>query len=388
MNFNFKNTQRLILRKIRFYLDSFFLLFLQKLRKKNRSGIVIIKVDGIGDFLMLGYFLTKIISKYSCNGPITIVCRNEVISLLDNIEGINQVIGVDIKKIMNNPFYRLNIFRKISQVSAYKAIHVCNSRTTWLGDSLSRFSSARYKYTLEGDSSNSTTSDMEIANNWYSQVIDCKSGTHEIKKYMLFFNETLGSDCFTKVNIFSNTEEIYADNEFFLEDYIVVFPGGSFIGKQYSIKSFVEVISMFRVKHKIKIILCGSKNEMKISNKILESFDSSSILNLCGRTDLKSLSKLIKKSRLLLSNDTLAAHIGAMHNIKTFVILGGGHYGRFFPYPNDLKFENIKIFYENPECEGCNWNCIQSYSKESPFPCIQQIRPKKIADNLISFFNE
>lgn len=56
------------------------------------------------------------------------------------------------------------------------------------------------------------------------------------------------------------------------------------------------------------------------------------------------LAKLISESELLISNDTSAIHIAAAVNTHFICITNGNHYGRFFPYPNEVFDKGIYIY--------------------------------------------
>ncbi len=52
-------------------------------------------------------------------------------------------------------------------------------------------------------------------------------------------------------------------------------------------------------------------------------------------------------------------------------ILGGGHYGRFYPW-GDPKF--TRVVSKPMDCYGCNWHC-----KFETVRCIQEIPPADAA---------
>ena len=82
--------------------------------------------------------------------------------------------------------------------------------------------------------------------------------------------------------------------------------------------------------------------------------------------------------KLLISNETSAIHIAAALDVQSICILGGGHYGRFTPYPLDsYKKRPISVVNEM-FCFQCNWNCYIKHSKNKPFPCIDLIEFKEV----------
>jgi hypothetical protein len=55
-------------------------------------------------------------------------------------------------------------------------------------------------------------------------------------------------------------------------------------------------------------------------------------------------------------------------------IVGGGHYGRFFPW-GDPKLARVAT--KQMDCFGCNWQC-----KYETMRCIQEIAPESAAREL------
>ena len=86
------------------------------------------------------------------------------------------------------------------------------------------------------------------------------------------------------------------------------------------------------------------------------------------------LASLLSQSRLTISNDTGTVFLSSAVGTTSICILGGGHFGRFVPYP-DLpgQANNLHTVYHKMHCYGCNWVCIFPFTKGEPTPCIANI---------------
>jgi hypothetical protein len=59
-------------------------------------------------------------------------------------------------------------------------------------------------------------------------------------------------------------------------------------------------------------------------------------------------------------------------------ILGGGHYGRFMPYPNHVDgVKPISVIYKM-DCFGCNWQCKLTKEQDQAYPCVRDISVKQV----------
>ena len=86
------------------------------------------------------------------------------------------------------------------------------------------------------------------------------------------------------------------------------------------------------------------------------------------------LAGLLSQSRLTISNDTGVVYLSSAVGTSSVCIVGGGHFGRFVPYP-DLpgQTNNLKPVYHKMPCFGCNWVCVFPVKKGEPTPCIENI---------------
>jgi ADP-heptose:LPS heptosyltransferase len=141
------------------------------------------------------------------------------------------------------------------------------------------------------------------------------------------------------------------------QPYAVLAPGSRDKGKRWKPDYFVEAGAELQKRFPLYWIICGTVAEQELCRYIAQRLSGLSISaeNWAGTTTLGDLSLLIKAAAFLLSNDTSAAHIAAAVNTPTVCILGGGHYGRFYPYPDNPL--TIAVTNKLP-CYNCYWRCI------------------------------
>lgn len=83
--------------------------------------------------------------------------------------------------------------------------------------------------------------------------------------------------------------------------------GGSFTPKKLAAAQVAEVCN----KMDVPVYLLGGPQEVEDAEAIIEACGQPNIKNFCGKLSLDQTALLIKKSRVLLSNDTGLMHIGA-----------------------------------------------------------------------------
>jgi ADP-heptose:LPS heptosyltransferase len=81
---------------------------------------------------------------------------------------------------------------------------------------------------------------------------------------------------------------------------------------------------------------------------------------------------------MIIGSETSAMHIAAAVSTPSVCLLGGGHFGRFVPYPVNVEGVVPSPVFHKMECYGCNWQCTQSHEAGQPVPCISAISVEKV----------
>ncbi|TDN39416.1 glycosyltransferase family 9 protein [Hymenobacter sp. UV11] len=121
--------------------------------------------------------------------------------------------------------------------------------------------------------------------------------------------------------------------------YIVLFPGASARQKRWPASHFAQLAGALHQRYgsQYRLILAGSPADATDAAQIIKAAGPAVPLdNRCGQTDLPGLAALMAGARLLISNDTVAAHLAAQAGTPCLVLLMGENYGKFFPYPPQL----------------------------------------------------
>jgi ADP-heptose:LPS heptosyltransferase len=78
--------------------------------------------------------------------------------------------------------------------------------------------------------------------------------------------------------------------------------------KQWPLSNFCELARRLIKELNAKIVIIGGEEEFKVSVELFNHFDSN-LINTTGRTTLKQLAGLLKKSKLLISGDSGPMHL-------------------------------------------------------------------------------
>ena len=135
--------------------------------------------------------------------------------------------------------------------------------------------------------------------------------------------------------------DIFSNKKNTNKKYITISMGGRNKKKTWQFKNWEILIKKIVNKFpKLKIKIVGSENEIPNANLICK-INKKQITNMCGKTTVKSLFKLINFSQYHISHDDGTMHVASVYNKLGAVIFGlTAPKGKWFPLN-----KNQKIFY-------------------------------------------
>ena len=338
------------------------------LDSNQKDGIVLIRLDTIGDFI-IWLDTAKEYRRIYPNQKITLIANVAWADMARGLPYWDKVWPVKLRDLSWKPFYRWALLRKVSHANFETAIQPTFSRVFMHGDSVIRASHATHRIGSIGDMANIKARDKAISDRWYTQLLPASSKPMmELDRNAEFISHLTGKDFKTSLPqwpVMATLPKRLQPHS----AYAVLFPSASWHGKQWSEQSFVEVGEQLHRLHGWQMVLCGAPSERALCQAIVDAAPTAS-LNLAGQTTLAELAELIRGAQLLIANETSAVHIATAVGTPAVCILGGGHYGRFVPYPDHVVGIKPVVATKLMPCFNCNWQCNQQHDPIGPVPCI------------------
>jgi len=335
------------------------------------GGIVLIRLDHIGDFI-IWLDTAKVYRQLYPNQKITLVANSAWSKLAASLPYWDEVIELDTRLFSNDWCYRGKLLSKFRKIGYETAIQPTYSRNFLLGDSLIHVSGASNRIGSQGDCCNISTWVKRMTDLWYTRLIPASSKEMvEIERNAEFIQSLSARPHVLNLPIIPKLQVLPARLQI-KGRYCVFFPGASWWGRQWPAKQFAKAAhTLLLNEHRYCVVICGGPNDLAICSEVTQLIGENAV-NLCGQTSLPELIELIRESTFLISNETSAVHIAAAVGTPSVCILGGGHYGRFLPYPANLKNAPITVHHSMP-CFGCLWQCNQAHTEGEAVPCIQNV---------------
>ena len=365
----------IIIRSLLFILFDSIALWVAKVPKHNQQKLVLlVRQDAIGDFILWLDTAKEYRKYYPPENCKIILIGNALWSdLAKELPFWDEVLPVNVKAFKTLSRYRWNILQKVRNFGAEIAIQPTYSREFYHGDSLIRASNASKKVSSAGNMSNRDRLKTILADRWHTELIPSSpEPLSELERNAEFFSGIL-----KKLYLPSYPElEVSGDSnipELKCNSFYVLSLGANKKYREWPYKFYAIIAQRIHKKTGWLGLICGAENEFDLGEHIKKLCDAP-LQNYTGRTTLSELTHLLVKSQILISNETGTAHIANAVGTPTVCILGGGHFGRFVPYPElSGKINNLKVVYYKMPCYGCDWKCVYHIKDEDPAPCISNI---------------
>lgn len=210
----------------------------------------------------------------------------------------------------------------------------------------------------------------------YTKSVEYQSDIHEIDRNLSLIKFLKFKEIYRIPELFPDDSDKFFVNDFLdnnniVEKFVCIAPGSKWFTKRWPIDYFIELIKMFNNEN-IKVILIGGKEDSDICNSI--TIEINNIINTSGIFSLLQTAELIKRSSLLISNDSAPIHIATSMNTPVIDI-----YGPTTPeigfYP--LSEKSISIEIKDLNCRPCK---IHGGNKcpVRTFDCMKNILPENI----------
>jgi ADP-heptose:LPS heptosyltransferase len=345
--------------------------FLAKFRPAKRR-LLIIKTDAIGDYILFRNFIeiVKLSDEY----------KDYEIDLLGNSLWRDMALTYDAPFVTELMFARpydlyeapLKTLKLGWQLYKrnYAVVLQPSSTRLLITDGLAALTAAKQIIGYEGDTEGIQQRYKTKSDKFYTQKLILPADIYfEFARSKFFFETVLKQ----KLAI----DGPYIKTPASAKQGIIIFPGAGIIKRGWEPEKFLELIKLIKQQTDQPVYISGGPAEASVADYLTSSLPQGQVINLTGKTSLPQLVELIGSAALVISNETSAIHIAAATQTPAVCILGGGHFGRFAPYPAQMAQTTI-CAYEKMECYNCNWNCIYETMPNAPYPCISIVSLDKV----------
>lgn len=331
----------------------------------------------IGDAILFSIFyliFTKKVEK-SC----LIITSDFNKKLIQSFFPSSSIIALSYSSYKFNLFYRFLKIRELVSVNLCNCIVPMRSRDYFISDSLSRVVGRNNLLTFRSDESNRVYLESLLERFIYKERIeDFSSDAHELEAYEILMNKF-------QVNFHKElTHELPIFRELINRNivpileipskYLVMNIGASQRYKRWPVEKFIAVAKTIYDDFGLISVFVGGPSEKDLSGTFNDHYF---IIDYISKTeDVNKLRGLLMNAEVILSNDSFVGHYAVMLGVSVISIVGGGHFGRFLPFPKQKYsvFSNSHTIFKKIECYNCLWRCTRFTGNNlTSYPCVGEI---------------
>ncbi|MCX8105227.1 MAG: hypothetical protein N3D80_05055 [Ignavibacterium album] len=333
---------------INFLINAFLIKIIQfRKREIKENSLLIIRLDSIGDYVLVQNFfnLIKLDSPYK-DYKVTL-CGNIIwkdLAEYCNKDAFEKFIWINKKKFKWNIPYKFRILKSVYQSGFEVAIETTFSREILFGDTIIKASKAKERIGSTGSPESYVKWKRNLfSDNYYTKLItQSEKNIFEFYRNKEFFEKLFHNKIeLAKPSLNFDDVEINLPTD---KEFLVVVPGAQEKARRWSEENFTELIKHLLKEYHYDILLAGSSSEKSTIMKIIDGVNSGRVFDVSGKTSLPQFGKIISLAKLLISNETSAVHFAAAVNTPFVCISNGQRFGRFMPYPEEMKIRGKYIF--------------------------------------------
>lgn len=158
------------------------------------------------------------------------------------------------------------------------------------------------------------------------------------------------------------------------ENIVVIAPGSKSAIKRWSQNGFAALNDKLVGDLKINVIMAGDGNDNNFIQDIAE-LTKYKIINLAGRTTLGQLICLIKRSRLIITNDSAPMHIASAVGTRTLAIFGPTDPKKYGPLAKGSLVIRKDLACSPCEVAQCSYNheCMRLVTADEVFEAAKKL---------------
>ena len=312
----------------------------------RRARILLLRPDSIGDMLLFSATLPVYRDLFpSCE--IVLIVREEVAGVVAGSPFVDEVWPLDVRRFRRNLPERWSWFRKVSGGGFEIAVNTAYSNHFPELDCLIGWTGAGRRV------AHSCSDEFGMRRRAWPHYTELAPSTmdvkfeidrnHDLVRYLGFKGPVSRATAMWTGIPHSIHQSQTRDGS---QPYAVLCPGARIPEKVWDAENFAQVARHVSTSVRMRWVVCGDDSQHELCNRVVHRMRSMDLEaeNVAGLTSIQRLGALIQGAQICLGNDSGPLHIAAAVGTPGVCVLGGGHFGRFYPYPgNPLTVAEYKM---------------------------------------------
>jgi len=339
-----------------------------------RRKVALVRLDNIGDFVL---WLDALRGWRLLFPPetheITLIAQKTWASLAENAPELDHVWSLDRDKFVREMQYRRAQLGAVRQAGFDAIVQARPGRELLIEDALTRVSGAGERVAWARPGGGASPLHRLLSEQAYSRLVPAGPVAQNELERNADLLRALGLTDFA-ADVPMLAERAECPPELAEQPFYVLFPGAEWAGRRWPVARFAEVARQLHARTGWQGVVCGGPDDRERGQEIVR-LSGVPINDWTGRTSLDALAAIMRRARIVVSNETGGVHLAASVGTPCIGVTGGGHWGRFLPYPEAVAARGrvpLPVVFPMP-CFGCDWKCIYPLEPGAPAPCVENV---------------
>jgi ADP-heptose:LPS heptosyltransferase len=343
-------------------------------RDTGKPSVAVFNLHGAGDLLLSLPCLEQIRGRYPAQQySVVIYCEPAAAELAALFTPSDQIVVVDRRRLVRSLPYRLFTLRTVAARRHVVAVQPTYNRMLAIEDALVRATGAGERIGSAGSPSFAGPLARRLADRWYHRLAKpSPRSMHELDRFAEFL-ELLGwpsTACRLPALALPNGSRAISS------DYILLLPESSSPLKAWPIDRFEALAHQLADLSEETLVFAGTQAKSG-PRRHFRKWRKGQFLDMSGQTSFLDFMHLIKGASLVITNDSVGLHLGAMLGRPVVAVAGGGLPDRYHPYPAWARVQ-LTVAEMRLPCYGCNWKCIYEIGAGSPAHCVASVEVNQV----------
>ncbi len=334
-------------------------------------------MDGIGDMVLFRTSLDHYAEVFGVDkSDITVIGCTSWGSIADAVFEGYRVRVIDEHMFARHPFYRFRISLWVRALAPEVVVSDSYFRRALMADSLVWVAGAPRTVVSLPYVNEPTRAEFTYYLGQVTTVVNTGAyPTHEVVRHYRFLSAMAGREIPPEPPRIAWRDRVPAVAE--AGAYVVLNPGSNEPGRRWPLDGYLDIAERL-LGQGFRVVFVGTTTEASDVPRLSQFARKDGVVDLVGKTSVAELLDVMKHAAGVVTNDSGPAHLSIALGTPTVVIVGGGHFGGFFPYPESVAPATARFVAEEMECYHCFWRCPLRADRGDAFPCIAAIPAERV----------
>ncbi|MGB0670660.1 MAG: glycosyltransferase family 9 protein [Rhodospirillales bacterium] len=344
---------------------------------RAQKGLLVIRMDGIGDMVLFRTSLDHYARVFGVDKKdITVLGCESWGGLGRQVFDGYRLIAIDEHAFARRPFYRFRVSLEVRALAPKTVVVDSYFRRAMMADSLAWVAGADRTIVSLPYVNEPTRAEFTYYLSQADQILATGPyPTHEVSRHYAFLSEVAGKKIVPEPPVISwkaGPALVPAG-----APYVVLNPGSNEHGRRWPLKAYIA-LGRRLLGEGFRVAVIGTEEEWQADSDFSAFAREAGVIDLIGKTSIAQVLDLMSRAALVVSNDSGPAHLAIALSRPSVIIVGGGHFGSFFPYPDGVAPPTARFVYQEMDCYHCFWRCHKRASKWEVFPCIDAVSEDQV----------